>query len=145
MRRAEASDDRGSLRVMAAVDGQPPCIRSDLLALHARVDATRDAAVTALAEIDALLERVASQPERSSVASDSGRRPAPREQWLTIKQAAEEFGLTPKYFYARWREIPGVKNPSRKVIRIPRSGLEKFMGRGLKPTRTGGLTGPAEG
>jgi hypothetical protein len=67
--------------------------------------------------------------EASSSALCSGPRRGPGDERLTVKQAAEEFNLKPKWFHAHWQEIPGAGKFGAKQVRLPRSGLEKFMAR----------------
>jgi hypothetical protein len=107
----------------------PEGFQADLMALRARVEAIRRVAEGALAELDSLAERVASQPAPAAPRPTGGSSRAPKEAWLTIKEAAAEFGLKPKWFHVHWREIPGAKPFGPKQIRIPRAGIEEYTRR----------------
>ncbi len=51
------------------------------------------------------------------------------ERWLSPGDAAEVLGESPRWMYTHWKEIPGACKPTGGHVRIPMSGLRRFMNR----------------
>jgi hypothetical protein len=51
------------------------------------------------------------------------------EEFLTVQEAAELLHVRPRWLYDHASEIPGIERLSKKTLRIPRKGLEKYLSR----------------
>ena len=79
-----------------------------------------------LCETASTLSRVAASIVRSGAKKKSEPIP-PLESYISPEEAARLFNVTRQWLYRHADEIPGCQRLSRKCLRIPESGLRKFL------------------
>ena len=83
------------------------------------------------ATIDSLAQHLAALEISATAEKPSaGRDGSAGSRWLTVTQAMEEFGLKRKWLHVHWREVPGAGKAGKKLVLIPRAGLERLIKRG---------------
>ena len=99
-----------------------------LRSVQAQLEAVRQALNGLQATLDSLDAQFAAQDLKATARQPpAGQNEAVGSKWLTITQAAREFGLTRKWFLVHWREIPGAGKAGKKLVLFQRAALERWI------------------
>lgn len=49
------------------------------------------------------------------------------DRWLTAEEAAPLIGVTPRWLYNRWKQLPFSRKLSHKVLRFSEKGIRRYL------------------
>ncbi len=74
----------------------------------------------------ALGGRMASEPLQERDHPDP-EEPIREERWITAEEAASITGLSKRWFYMHWKDLPFARKPSKKIVRFEAQGLHRWL------------------